>query len=95
MILADSSCFFSWIKTRDPRMFAPAELRRKRNMHAAEVIFILDDGFDSLLRDWTKTRTLMLWVEIGFRDIMGAPGACNYTIVTLDHAFYILIWLLE
>jgi hypothetical protein len=47
-------------------MFAPAELRRKRNMHAAEVIFILDDEFASLLRDWLKTRTLMLWFEIGF-----------------------------
>jgi hypothetical protein len=45
MILADSPCLFSWIKTRDPRMFAPVELRRKRNRHAAEVIFILDDEF--------------------------------------------------
>jgi hypothetical protein len=47
-------------------MFAPAELPRKRNMHAAEVIFILDDEFASLLRDWMKTRTLMLWFEISF-----------------------------
>jgi hypothetical protein len=44
----------------------PAKLRKKRNRHAAEVIFILDDGFASLLRDTMKTRTPMLWVEIGF-----------------------------
>ena len=51
MILADSPCLFSWIKTHDPRMFAPVELQRKRNRHAAEVIFILDDEFASLVRD--------------------------------------------
>jgi hypothetical protein len=32
-------------------MFAPVELQRKRNRHAAEVIFILDDEFASLVRD--------------------------------------------